>query len=79
MNKQKILLVISTLILIIGVFGYNYYQNIFGDLVTKDGAIYIGSNETISDVEKELFDFLGDDNNFNWLAQQKKIFKSKSR
>ena len=78
MNKQKILLVISTLILIIGVFGYNYYQNIFGDLVTKDGAIYIGSNKTISDVEKELFDFLGDDNNFNWLAQQKKYLNPKA-
>ena len=78
MNKQKILLVISTLILIIGVFGYNYYQNIFGDLVTKNGAIYIGSNETINDVEKELFDFLGDDNNFNWLAQQKKYLNPKA-
>ena len=78
MNKQKILFLISTLILIIGVFGYNYYQNIFGDLVTKDGAIYIGSNKTISDVEKELFDFLGDDNNFNWLAQQKKYLNPKA-
>ena len=73
MNKQKILFLISTLILIIGVFGYNYYQNIFGELVTKDGAIYIGSNETINDVEKKLFNFLEDDNNFNWLAQQKNI------
>ena len=78
MNKQKILFLISTLILVIGIVGYNYYQNIFGELVTKDGAIYIGSNETINDVEKELFDFLGDDNNFNWLAQQKKYLNPKA-
>lgn len=78
MNKQKILFLISTLILIIGVFGYNYYQNIFGELVTKDGAIYIGSNETINDVEKKLFNFLEDDNNFNWLAQQKKYLNPKA-
>jgi UPF0755 protein len=78
MNKQKILLLISPLVIIIGIVSYSYYQNIFGEIVTKDGTIYIGSNDTINDVEKELFDFIGDDNNFNWLAQQKKYLNPKA-
>jgi|TARA_B110000908_G_scaffold64216_1_gene78098 UPF0755 protein len=78
MNKQKIIFLISTLVFIIGAVSYNYYQNIFGELVIKDGAIYIGSHETIYDVEKELSDFIGDDNNFNWLAQQKKYENPKA-
>ena len=78
MNKQKILLLISTLVIIIGIVSYSYYQNIFGELVTKDGAIYIGSNETINEVEKKLFNFIGNNNNFNWLTQQKRYLNPKS-
>tara|TARA_B100000787_G_scaffold64358_1_gene47268 strand:+ start:14617 stop:15645 length:1029 start_codon:yes stop_codon:yes gene_type:complete len=78
MNKKYLFFFISILALMIGIYSKNYYQNIFGELVTKDGAIYIGSNDTMNDVEIELIEFIGKENNFYWLAQKKKYLNTKT-
>ena len=54
MSKKIIVFIVSTIVLIGGIIGYNYYQKIFGKNVTKDGAIYIGSNYHMMDVKKLL-------------------------
>ncbi|MEN8856852.1 MAG: endolytic transglycosylase MltG [Flavobacteriaceae bacterium] len=78
MNRKLILSIISVLLIIGGFIGYRYYQNIFGEIVEKNGAIYIRSNDNIGDVKKELIEFIGDKNNFFWLAEKKKYGKPKA-
>ncbi|CAI8316482.1 MAG: Endolytic murein transglycosylase [Flavobacterium sp. SCGC AAA160-P02] len=70
---RKIILSIGTVlftgIIILCVY---YYQQIFSEIVKKDGVIYIHTNDNIGDVKKELIEFIGDKNLFNWLADKKK-------
>ena len=72
MNKKIVLIIITVLLVVGGIIGFNYYQNIFGEIVEKNGEIYIGSNDNIDEVKKELIEFIGDENDFNWLAEKKK-------
>ena len=77
MNKKIIYGVIATVLLIGGVIGFNIYQKIFSEAVTKSGAIYIKSNDTFDDVKKQLSDFIVTPENFIWVAEKKKFTKPK--
>ncbi|MEQ3499665.1 endolytic transglycosylase MltG [Tenacibaculum sp. SSH1-16] len=77
MNKKIILGGIATIFLIGGIIGFNYYQKIFGKAVTKDGAIYIGSNASFIDVKKQLSEFVKHPENFVWVAERKKFTQPK--
>lgn len=77
MNKKIILGGIAAIFLIGGIIGFNYYQKIFGKTVTKDGAIYIGSNASFMDVKKQLSEFVKHPENFVWVAEKKKFTKPK--
>ena len=77
MNKKIILGGITAIFLIGGIIGFNYYQKIFGKAVTKDGAIYIGSNASFIDVKKQLTEFVKHPENFVWVAEKKKFTKPK--
>tara|TARA_R110001632_G_scaffold43376_6_gene110106 strand:- start:105172 stop:106200 length:1029 start_codon:yes stop_codon:yes gene_type:complete len=78
MNRKLILSIISVLLVVVGLIGYSYYQTIFGEIVEKNGAIYIRSNDNIGDIKKELIKFIGDENKFFWLAEKKKFIKPKA-
>lgn len=74
MHKKHIYGITAAILLIIGAIGAtNYYQKIFGQSVTQNGAIYIRSNTTITGLEESLKPFLKDPENFTWLAQKKKF------
>ena len=77
MNKKIIVFIISTVVLIGGIIGYNYYQKIFGEAITKDGAIYIGSNYHLMDVKKLLTEYTNKPENFFFIAEKKKFTKPK--
>lgn len=73
MHKKHIYGITAVIFLIVGIVGTTYYQKIFGKSVTKNGAIYIRSNDAIIDVEKHLNPFISDPEKFSWLAQKKKF------
>lgn len=64
--------------MVVGLIGYSYYQTIFGEIVEKDGAIYIRKNDNVGDIKKNLIEFIGDENKFFWLAEKKKFSKPKA-
>tara|TARA_R110001592_G_scaffold178278_1_gene418988 strand:+ start:16697 stop:17731 length:1035 start_codon:yes stop_codon:yes gene_type:complete len=73
MNKKKLILLISSLLLIIaGVLVYNIYGKIYKPNVVKDGFIYIKTNSTLKDVENEVRPFLKRVKPFIWVAKRKK-------
>lgn len=77
MNKKIILGGIATVFLIGAIIGFSYYQKIFGKAVTKDGAVYIGSNDTFTDVQNQLSEFVKTPENFVWVANKKSFSKPK--
>ena len=86
MNKQKILLLFLVFSILTGVLSYNFYQSIYGELITKDCIVFIGSSDTMSAIEKTLSKNLDNEQNsttntipkFNWLAHQKNFSKPKA-
>ena len=78
MSKKIIISIGTILFLGIAILSVNYYQQIFGEIVKKDGVIFIRTNDQIEDVKKELNDFIGDENLFNWLAIKKNYKNPKS-
>lgn len=78
MSKKIIISIGTILFLGIAILSVYYYQQIFGEIVKKDGVIFIRTNDQIEDVKKELNDFIGDENLFNWLALKKNYKNPKS-
>ncbi|MFY0629323.1 MAG: endolytic transglycosylase MltG [Flavobacteriaceae bacterium] len=74
MNKKKVLFsIIVIALLIVGFFGVQYYQKVFGTSVTKSGFLYIKSDDSIEDLAHSLSDFIKDTDDFLWLAEKKKF------
>lgn len=86
MNKQKILVLILTSTLLTGVFCYKFYQSIYGEFITKDCVVFIGSYDSVNDIQKTITISLDAKENthsnkiskFNWLADQKNYKKPKA-
>lgn len=77
MNKKKlILLIISLLFIIGGVFTYNIYTKIYTPNTIKDGFIFIKTNSTLKDVENEIRPFLKRVKPFIWVANRKEYGNS---
>ena len=77
MNKKRIYSIAVILLLIAGVISTNYYQKIFGNSISKDGSIYIGSSSSINEIATLLIPFVEDTGDFIWLAAKKKFTKPK--
>ncbi len=75
--KNKIIYIAIALILILGVFGYSFYQKIFAPAVIKKGSVYIPSNSNMDDLTKLIADFVEKTDDFNWVAEKKKFTKPK--
>lgn len=73
MNKKKLIILITGLILIIGaVFAYNTYSKIYAANTVKEGFIYIKTNSSLKDLENQIRPFLKRVKPFIWVANQKK-------
>lgn len=71
-KKQLIILIISLLLIIGGVFAFNTYNKIYKPNTIKEGFVYIKTNSTLKDVENELRPFLKRVKPFVWVANRKK-------
>ena len=79
MNKKKfILLIIGLLLIIGGIFTYNTYNKIYAPKTIKEGYIYIKTNSSLDDLEKEIRPFLKRVKPFIWVANRKE-YNSKIR
>ena len=77
MNKKIIYIAIAIIFLIGGIIGFNFYQKIFSNAVTKSGAIYIKSDDTFNGLKKQLSNYIDKPENFIWVAEKKKFTKPK--
>ncbi len=73
MNKKIIYGSIITLFIVGAIIGFNYYQKIFGKAVTKETILYISSNDSLTDVKKQLSKSIENPENFIWVANKKKF------
>ncbi|MFT5761916.1 MAG: UPF0755 protein [Polaribacter sp.] len=72
MNKKKLIILITSLLLITGgVLIYNIYGKIYKPNVVKDGFVFIKTNSTLEDVENEVRPFLKRVKPFVWVAKRK--------
>lgn len=72
------MIIAAILLLAAGIIGINYYRTIFGETVTKSGAVFIPTGSTLQDLEKIVQDFLPEDHDFIWVAEKKKFTKPKA-
>ncbi|WKD87054.1 Endolytic murein transglycosylase [Polaribacter huanghezhanensis] len=73
MNKKKLILLIISLLLITGgILIYNTYNKIYAVNTIKEGFVFIKTNSSLKDLEKEIAPFLKDTEHFNWVANKKK-------
>ena len=72
MNKKKLILLITGLLLIIGaVFAYNTYNKIYAPNTVKEGFIHIKTNSSLKDLENKIRPFLKRAKPFIWVANRK--------
>ncbi len=76
--KNKIIIGVIALLVILGIVGFTYYQKIFAPAVTKNGALFITSNSSMQDLTLQIKEFVNDPNDFSWVADIKKFTKPKS-
>ncbi|WP_299065052.1 endolytic transglycosylase MltG [uncultured Polaribacter sp.] len=68
---KKILYILLALFIVGSLFGYNYYQKIFGTAITKDYILFIHSDNSLLDVKKELETVSKSPETFLWVAAKK--------
>ena len=77
MNKKKLILLIISLLLILGgVFAYNIYNKIYAPNTIKEGFVFIKTNSNLKDLENEIRPFLKRVKPFVWVANQKEYNKN---
>lgn len=78
MNRKIIFLVAGILFLAAAVVGYNYYQKIYGESVLKSGFLFIKSTDQFDELSASLEGFIKNNDDFLWVAEQKKFTRIKS-
>ncbi|TXD46490.1 endolytic transglycosylase MltG [Polaribacter sp. IC073] len=69
--KKKIIYTFTALLIIGGMFGYNYYQKIFGQAITKEHVLYVTATNSLLDIKKELEEYSKSPETFLWVAAKK--------
>ena len=54
---KKIIYVLGFILILGGILGYNYYQKIFGEAITKDLELFIFSTDSLVDVKEKIADY----------------------
>jgi UPF0755 protein len=76
--KKKVIYTIALLFIISGIFGYNYYQKIFGKAITKKHILFIQSADNLLDIQKAIAAFSKNPEAFLWVAAKKSFSKPKA-
>lgn len=58
-------------------FGYNYYQKIFGKAITKEHVLFVTATSSLLDVKKELEEYSKSPETFLWVAAKKNFSNPK--
>lgn len=77
MNK-KFIYVVAILLLFGGLLGNNYYQKIFGNIITQNAEIFITTADDLTDVKEKISEFSENSNTFLWVAAKKSFSKPKT-
>jgi UPF0755 protein len=75
---KKIIYVLGFILILGGILGYNYYQKIFGEAITKDLELFIFSTDSLVDVKEKISDHSKNPNTFLWVAAKKSFSKPKT-
>lgn len=75
---KKIIYILGFVLLISGILGYNYYQKIFGEAITKDYVLFINTNDSLVDVKEKIAEHSSNPNTFLWVAAKKNFSKPKT-
>ena len=67
----------AVVLLIGAIFGYTYYQKIFGKTITKDVVLFVTNSDSLLDIQKEIENFSINPDSFLWVAAKKRISKVK--
>jgi UPF0755 protein len=76
--KKKVIYIVAILFIISGIFGYRYYQKIFGSAITKEHILFVRSTDSLLDVQKEIATISKDSDAFLWVAAKKNFLKPKA-
>jgi UPF0755 protein len=76
MNK-KIIYSVVILLIIGGIFGFNYYQKIFGNAITKDNIVFVLSTDSLNDVKNKITEFSSKPETLLFVAAKKNFSKPK--
>jgi UPF0755 protein len=72
MNKKRLFLIISSLILLIGgIILFNFYTKIYALNTSKKAIIFIPSDSNFDSVLNEVSPLLKNKNSFEWVAEKK--------
>jgi len=72
MNKKKLILLLTVLILILAsVLAHSYYSKIYKPNTVKEGYLYIPTNASYSEVKNLIRPFVKRVKPLNWVAQKK--------
>lgn len=74
---KKIIYILGFILLIGGILGYNYYQKIFGEAITKDYVLFINSTDSLVDIKENIAEYSKNPNTFLWVAAKKNFSKPK--
>lgn len=75
---KKIIYILGFILLIGGILGYNYYQKIFGEAITKNYVLFINSSDSLVDIKEKIEDYSKNPNTFLWVAAKKNFSKPKN-
>lgn len=77
MRKKIIFWGLLTLVGILIIVSFSYYQKVFGKAVLQNGSIYISSSASMEEVGSLLKPYLISKKDFFWVAKKKKFLKPK--
>ena len=75
--RKKSLYIIGFFLILGGILGYNYYQKIFGEAITKETVLFVNSTDSLVDVKEKISEISSKPNTFLWVAAQKSVTKPK--
>jgi UPF0755 protein len=76
--KKKVIYIVAILFIISGIFGYSYYQKIFGSAITKEHILFVRSTDSLLDIQKEISAISKNSDSFLWVAAKKNFLKPKA-
>jgi|TARA_B110000967_G_scaffold209954_1_gene268912 UPF0755 protein len=76
--NKKIIYIVGTLFLIGGIFGYNYYQKIFGKAITTNKELFVYDTDNLVDIKDKIAELSNKPNTFLWVAAKKSFSKPKT-